>query len=120
MDPSFVGLNGSEVQYLKPQSESAFHNFFPIILLSEPPNQGSVHLCSVMAPLSMKMNLNGVQATQKIRNFTAVRRFPAFPDAVELPIQFWRTLSTGMWKPSSISLIPRRNRDFPFQASRDR
>jgi hypothetical protein len=80
MDYSFVGLNGSEVQNIKPQSESAFHNFFPIILLFEPPNQGPVHLCSVLAPFSMKMNLNGVQTTQKIRNFTARSSFPCISE----------------------------------------
>jgi hypothetical protein len=76
MDRSFVGLNGSEVQILKSRSESSFHNFFPIVLLSELPNPGPVYLCLVLAPLSMKMNLNSVQATQKIRNFTAPLSFP--------------------------------------------
>jgi hypothetical protein len=55
--------------------------------LSEPPNQGSAHLCSSVPLLSMKMHLNGVQATQKIRNFTSRPSFPAFLDRIELLIQ---------------------------------
>jgi hypothetical protein len=76
MDRSFVGLNGSEVQNFKSRSEFAFFKFFPFVLLSEPPHQGFFHLCSAGAPLSMKINLNDVQATQKIRNFTARWSFP--------------------------------------------
>jgi hypothetical protein len=60
---------------------------FPIVLLFELPGQGSVHLYLILAPLAMKMNLNGVQATQNSRDFTARSSFPS--------ISGWRWVSNS-------------------------